>query len=234
MKKLIFIISATLITVNTNAQMEKGRYMLGSYIYYNQNNDATDKDNNSGSKNKFSNVSIDLNVGYFLSDKFVLGPVFNYQNYSNDNIYPTSHSKSNNHTYDAGIFSRYYGAMNNSKFVFLGELTATYTFGNSTTTSTYSYYLPEQSETSNGDLTGFKSTLTFGIGYFFSRRFGIETFIGNLSYGYSTIDNVINNAGVLNSSEKNTQTKKQFNARLNSLSLGISYYFGQGKVETKN
>ena len=102
MKKIKIIIAvALLFTVNANAQITKGNWMVGGTLNL-SSAESTSISNDIEYKTKGSGFSVNPNLGYFIADKFCIGTSvgFYFSNPEGDN---------NNSTgITVGPFARYY------------------------------------------------------------------------------------------------------------------------------
>ncbi|TYB78047.1 hypothetical protein ES676_02190 [Bizionia saleffrena] len=92
MKTLKLFLLLVFIYTNTNAQLDKGNWLVGGNGSYTSQTTTFD----SGSKEKQDLISIKPNIGYFLKDKFVIGASLRYEKSNSFDIY------------GGGLFSRYY------------------------------------------------------------------------------------------------------------------------------
>lgn len=97
MKKIKLIIAvALLFTVNANAQITKGNWMVGGNAGLNY---IASKDNNNTTV-----INLSPNIGYFILDKFAIGTLLNYDYEVSKSSFGTIESESTN----LGPFLRYY------------------------------------------------------------------------------------------------------------------------------
>jgi hypothetical protein len=93
MKKTTLILSILLFTaICANSQITKGNWMVGGSGNYTNETVTSD----TGTKTKYTIITIKPNVGYFIMDKFAVGGTLNYMHQGSFN------------TYGIGLFSRYY------------------------------------------------------------------------------------------------------------------------------
>ncbi|HSH64819.1 MAG TPA: hypothetical protein VLB84_03260 [Bacteroidia bacterium] len=177
---------------------------------------------------KYRTFSSNLNIGYFLTNNFVVGISGAYLNGSSETNYDASLrtiSKSLFNSYNTGVFARYNQFLKNSKFAFFYNLYCDPFFGK--TTQYYSDVLNSSNEVkiisrNSGVHIGFQP----GIIYFINSKFSIESSVGQVYYHSEK-----------RHSEDDKSSSKQswfgISYFMNSLNLGFSYYFGT-KSKTTN
>lgn len=97
MKKTILFLTILFLTININAQTEKGNWIFGGNGGY---SNFTTK-NDLGTTSKYSTITINPNAAYFIKDNLAIGGNINYRNYSSNNF-------GDSNSYGLGILARYY------------------------------------------------------------------------------------------------------------------------------
>lgn len=237
-KKLFLFLTATTLTFLAPAQINKGRMMLGGSFNI-QNNSNTSKDSLSGGFYDQNSISKSTNValryGYFIADGFMVGVFgglgnssFNTKNtYNVPGSVPNPNpeqSKNTSNLFSAGVFTRYYKMIGQSKFAVFGELAASAGKGKSKITyESNGVALPKQG--SEGTSTAFSAIIRPGLTYFFTNKIAAEASFGNFGYSRSKNDYKDSDGSFMRS-----QTSSGFTSNLNfslsNISLGINFYFG--------
>jgi hypothetical protein len=242
MKKINFVMLALLLSVSSYyAQLSKGTFMPGIGINYSYNSSKSHDTINAGglandNASKSTNFSTNIKLGYFISDKVVIGVLGGYssQTYDNtwlqNNTYSYDRFNTNNGIY-GGVFLRYYKLMKNNKFGFFGQLSSNYTFGKTRSHSTEyninsQYYYDSETHGTSGT---FNASISPGIVYFISNKVGVEAMFGNIGF------NSQNNKSFSKYNQVGTGSSNSFytNFSLTSLQLGVNFYFGKNKTEVK-
>ena len=242
--KKIFLIMGAFVVISTNsfAQLAKGTFMPGIGFGYNYNSVRNhDPINGGGYSNdntyKTSNLLGNINLGYFITDKIVLGVFGGYSQSNNDNtefqnlnnnINYLSSSTSNSIL--SGVFIRSYKMFKNNKFGFFGQFSSSYSFGKSSRhySQTNNSGFTNYSET-RGTSGMFRASISPGIVYFISNKVGIEAMFGNVGFNSGTYDSFNQYTQVGSGTVNNFYT----NFSLSSLQLGVNFYFGKKVVDPK-
>ncbi|PHR69434.1 MAG: hypothetical protein COA67_10710 [Lutibacter sp.] len=107
MKKILLTtIFAFAISLTVQSQITEGNWMVGGSGSYNH----ITVDNDNGTVNKNSRLTIKPDVGYFILDKLVVGSSMGYYHYKSIDF------DSYNKNYSIGLFSRYYFLKSNKRF----------------------------------------------------------------------------------------------------------------------
>lgn len=208
MKKLLAIIAISIAALNSNAQTEAGKIILGGSFEYNSTK-------NEQQNSKSSGLLIGPNIGYFVSDNLAIGIGLGYQRtkYEQDLelIGGNPIYKSKNHTFYISPYIRHYTALS-EQFKFFAQFSGNYYYSKSET-DVNSPGTPI-SQTSNS----YSVQLSPGLAFFPSKRFGIEFALNGIYYTYNKSKDL---------QIARESTSKDFNIRLNATSprIGLQYYF---------
>lgn len=184
MKKLLLSITALCaIVLTSNAQTEKGNFLLGGTASY-----QSSKSDAEGAK-AFENLSIVPNLGYFVADNFAVGTGVGY-NYAK---LPFASVTGRTESFVVSPFGRYYVGLSD-QFKFFGQASVPMAFG--TTKST-------DANGETGDKTGTSTAigvaLSPGFAFYPTKRIGIELAIRGAAYNSRTVkdndDNKLKGAG---------------------------------------
>jgi hypothetical protein len=96
MKKVTLLFIILFASYNISSQVTEGYWMYGGSGNY---TNVTSK-SESGSTIKYSMTTIEPNFAYFLKDKWAIGGILNFRNFSNE--------IGSSNTYGLGILTRYY------------------------------------------------------------------------------------------------------------------------------
>lgn len=167
MKKLFLSIALLSgVAFSSNAQTEKGKFVLGGTASY-----SSEKSDADGAK-AAENLSLLPSVGYFVSDNFALGTGIGY-NYSKANY---ASSAGQDEAFVVNPFGRYYVNLSD-QFKFFGQASVPMAFGTVKATDA-------TGET--GDKTGSSTSIGVavspGFAYFPTKKIGIEFSFRGASY----------------------------------------------------
>ena len=183
-KKVILIIMACFAIITCQSQTEKGKILVGALLNFSMSNTTNYDTSYVSNTNKNYQISINPYYGYFIKENLAIGIRLKYlKNYSEsnktDNIGFSTNSTQNNITYQGGIFVRYYTKITgNLMFVTNGDLAYSYE-----TDKSENLQIPS---TIDNKITKYSISITPGLVYFISPKFGLETTFGSLNYSYST------------------------------------------------
>lgn len=205
----IFFCAATI----TNAQINKGRFLLGGSASYNSGT------NEQYSPQKYESLNTNIQFGKVVKDNTVEGIILSYGYSKNISV-----TKSNQ--FSAGVFYRKYKTLANN-FYFFGEGDAVYS--NSTATSgQFQIGSNGYKNFSNGGIISF----TPGISYSVCKRMQMELLMPNLislSYaGVKTEGTSINTTSISTTKGHSFSANANLNTNLLS-SFGIGFKFFPGK-----
>ena len=183
---------------------------------------------------KTSNLNGNIKLGYFITDKIVVGIMGGYTQSINDNQYNNINyqysSSSTNSSALGGVFLRGYKIFKNNKFGFFGQFISTYSFGK---VSSHSIQLNNSGSTYNSETRGtsgiFNTSISPGIVYFISNKVGIEAMFGSLGFNSGTTKDFSKYNQVGSGTTNNFYT----NFSLSSLQIGVNFYFGKKVVDPK-
>lgn len=205
MKKLILSIALLSgVAFTTEAQTEKGKFIVGGNASYNTS--KLDADNAKASHN----FSIVPNVGYFVSDNFAVGTGIGYQS-------SKASSESNVGKREAFViapFGRHYTPVAEN-FKFFGQLSVPMAFG---TTKAIDGDLKVGDKTGNSTSIGV--ALSPGFAFFPSSKIGIEFALNGISYNNSKVEDADGNKIKGAGSDKFSIGTDFFNPK-----IGIQFHF---------
>jgi hypothetical protein len=207
----------------TYAQTEKGKMMVGGSLGISmyKSDDGMYKLNTFG-------FDINPKFGYFVKKNFVMGAnlSFSYDKrsfvYNNTGTYQFK-STTDNFTIvmGGGIFSRYYVPITD-KFMFFANADLNYFYETTeskyTTTDTTFVFTDPNPQHTHGHNVSF--SVSPGLVYFVTPKFGIEAKYGSLGVKYSTYKNI-----TLPDAKKSSNFGANLNLSLSSFNFGLSYYF---------
>ena len=206
MKKLVLsLIAVTALAFSTQAQTEKGNYIIGGNVELNSGkNDGAPKSN--------INFSIVPSVGYFVTDNLAIGTGVGYQFNKYYSIQPANtFSSTKQQAFVVSPFARYYKGIN-EQFKFFGQLSVPMSFGNTKVGDVDGNNYVKVSKDNNVGVA-----LSPGFAFFPSKKFGIEFSVNGISYNdYSRKDGNDNDNG----------GSKNFNIGANFFApkIGVQFY----------
>jgi outer membrane protein W len=183
MKKLLLsMVAVAALAFTTQAQTEKGNFMLGGNVGF-----STSKTD--GAAKSDVSFSIVPSVGYFVSDNFAVGTGVGY-------TYDKQVSKNNlNQAFEVSPFGRYYVNLSD-QFKFFGQLSVPMAFGNIKV-------VDNQGNVADNKLASTTSigvNVAPGFAFYPTKRIGIEFSVNGLEYNYFKAKNEVSG----NSSETNS------------------------------
>lgn len=192
------------VVFSSQAQTDKGDWMLGGNISYNTvKTDAPDA-------NSSYDFSVVPNIGYFIDDNIAIGTGIGYQTARLDRESILGKTEA----FVVAPFGRYYTPVA-SNFKFFGQLSVPMAFGSAKA-------IDENLDT--GDKTGSSTSigvaLSPGFAYFPSSKVGIEFSVNGLSYNNFSVED-----GDGNTIEGGGHDSFSFGADFFAPSLGIHFYF---------
>lgn len=202
MKKLLLsLLAVSALAFTTQAQTEKGNFVVGGAVQFN-----TGKVDGAAKSNK--TFQIEPSAGYFIANDIAVGTGIGYQFAKS---YTTISSASTS-AFVVSPFARAYRGLND-QFKFFGQLSVPMAFGNNKIVN------------DNGD-TGARVASTTSIGvniapgfaFFPTKRIGIEVSVNGLGYNNLNVKNEITGGEVSSNSfglEANTFAPK----------LGVQFHF---------
>lgn len=235
--KKVLLISAMALGLCAQAQISKGRMMLGGSFNYGQNNNhSNDSLGGLQQQNKNGNFTGSLKYGYFVTDHVMVGVVGSYQqnNVVQKNIYsPSFETRTNltSHNFSGGLFARYYKMIGKSRFAVYGELSSVYGGG---TGKQKNITVNNSVETQNAGTkiseSFFRAGVNPGVVFFMTKHVAIETSFGYLGYNFRNTKMYDNNSRLI-SDGVNSGFNTQLAFSLSSLALGVNFYFGGPKSQ---
>lgn len=207
MKKLLAIIAISIAALNSNAQTEAGKIILGGAVQYNSSK-------NKGPESKISALFIAPNVGYFVADNLAIGISIGYQWGKNEQDVEQvgyQNYRIHNRAWNISPYVRHYTAFS-EQFRFFAQLSGSYNYNKMETNAN-----PSGTPVSQKSNT-FIAQLSPGLAFFPSKRFGIEFALTGISYSHDKIK------GLPFAEESSSNN---FGVSLNATSprIGLQYYF---------
>ncbi|MET1054519.1 MAG: outer membrane beta-barrel protein [Pedobacter sp.] len=173
MKKLLLsLLAVSALAFTTQAQTEKGNFMVGGDVEFNSN--KTDGDPKSD-----INFTVIPSVGYFIAKDIAVGTGIGYQfskTYSYATINPTTGFSNKTNTFVVSPFVRGYKGIND-QFKFFGQLSVPMQFGNTKLGDVNGDNFTKVSKNNNVGVA-----LSPGFAFFPSKKFGIEFSVNGISY----------------------------------------------------
>lgn len=202
MKKLVLsLIAVSALAFSTQAQTEKGNFMIGGNVGF--NSEKTD-----GAEKADLSLSLVPSVGYFIDNNLAIGTGIGYQFDKSYNA--TAINSVKTQAFVVSPYARYYAG--SEQFKFFGQLSVPMSFGNTkvSTDSGNNYF-----KTGNNNSIGV--ALSPGIAFFPSKKVGIEFSVNGISYNDNTLEN--RNGEVITGN-------KNFNIGANFFSpkIGVQFY----------
>lgn len=202
MKKLLLsLVAVSALAFSTQAQTEKGKFMLGGNVSFDSK--KTDADNAK------SNTSFRIvpSVGYFVDNNIAVGTGIGY-------AYDKTIGGTQNQAFVVSPFGRYYANLSES-FKFFGQLAVPMAFGSAKKVD---------NEGNVGDKIGSSTeigvALSPGFAFFPTKRIGIEFSVNGLSYNNYRIEdadgNKVKGAG---------SDEFSFGANFFRPNLGVQFHF---------
>jgi hypothetical protein len=229
------LLSILFLNIQSYAQMSKGKIMLnGNGSYYqskNERNEATGPASFHQNEVKYGNFN--LNIGYFISNNFALGITERLGTYgaSSSNTFVSGNvsiqTNKTNYFY-TGLFIRYNQPFAKSKFGGFLQMNVLYNWGRSEQSSIYiPVNFPENKMRTAEKSYRYVCSLTPGLYYFVTNKLSIEASLGNLFYE--------NGVDKSTTGDYTLRKSNQFNSNfsISTLNLGLTFYFGKDKSETK-
>ncbi|HRG53102.1 MAG TPA: outer membrane beta-barrel protein [Bacteroidia bacterium] len=226
-KKQLFI-ALLLISIQSFAQYNKGQLMVNGNINGSSNKGKGTHNDISNHTNKFKSQQFgcDLNVGYFLANRFAIGieeQIRFSKAYSEivDITYRNTNMNRSKYNF-TGVFMRYNQPIYKSKFGVFFKLTNGYAIQKQTTeTASYSDSFGDKSSKSERKGSGYYGYLTPGLFYFVNNRLSLEATLGDLSYSKS------NSKDQTDYKYKNSYVNANFS--VSNIWLGVTFYLGKNK-----
>ncbi|MGY0040850.1 outer membrane beta-barrel protein [Pedobacter sp. NJ-S-72] len=219
MKKLLTIAMLCASALATNAQTEKGKFILGGTIGY-----SSDKMDQQQTLNKHNNLTILPSGGYFVKDNLALGLGIGYSRvidkytYNTNNISQTYSQKGTTDYFMISPFVRHYINISD-KFKFFSQFSVPMKWGNikSETESKNPAieFTPDSTKT-----TSIGVGIEPGFAFFPTKKIGIQLSVDGLSYVWSKTEDKAN-------SFNKDQKSHAFNLGTNFFAprIGIQFYF---------
>lgn len=171
MKKLLLsLVVVSAMAFTTQAQTEKGKFIVGGNAAFDTNKSDAD-----GAK---SNTSFKIvpSVGYFVGDNIAVGTGVGYS-------YDKQVGKLENQAFVVSPFGRYYANLSES-FKFFGQLSVPMEFGTAKAVDAEGKVGDKVGSTTNIGVA-----LSPGFAFFPTKRIGIEFGVNGLSYNNSRLEN---------------------------------------------
>lgn len=229
---------AFVLTFYSNAQINKGTWMVGGNLSGRVTNSQS-SDTNNTYINKTTSFSILPQIGYFISKNILLGASLGYDyfngNYENDYTRNSMHyysntsiQKSTSQSMKFGVLAGYYAPINdriyfNSYFT-MDYSIPFYSYNQSTSSTINNSPFVTTNNSSNSSTTDntkktsgtFNLGISPGLSFFVTSKLALEASLGILNYS----TNFTNDS----SAKKSNSSGSGFNFGINSISLGIRYF----------
>lgn len=213
-KRFLFILPLFLISFGSFAQLQKGNKLLGGTLNYSTNTiTADDTGVAGGQRSKTDSYTISPPVGFFVSDRTVVGLMLDINSYKNE----TTNLGGSEFNYKSigfgfGPFVRRYFPVKEWA-AFYGQAGMNYRFGE--IKQTYSNSPDQNSERSTND---FNLSGTLGLAFFPTSWMSVDLSMSPLSYSHSVNDNEVG-------SSYPDQNTNSFNFNLSSQSFSVGAHF---------
>ena len=169
MKKLLLsLVAVSALAFSTQAQTEKGKFMLGGNVGFN----TTKVDGANKSDLSFKVIP---SVGYFVSDNFAIGTGVGYT------YDKTVSKKILSQAFEVAPFGRYYVGLSD-QFKFFGQLSVPMSFGNNKVLDA-----DGNSGAKIASTTNIGVNVAPGFAFFPTKKIGIEFSVNGLGYANSSI-----------------------------------------------
>ncbi|KIO74864.1 hypothetical protein TH53_24030 [Pedobacter lusitanus] len=207
MKKLLLsLIAVSALAFTTQAQTEKGKFMLGGNVEFDSN-----KPNGASKSNTIFNIV--PSVGYFVTDNLAIGTGVGFESSKNhvDALGTVAGFTTKKQAFVVAPFARYYKGIT-EQFKFFGQLSVPMAFGNTKVGDNDGNNYAKTSKYNNIGVA-----LSPGFAFFPSKKFGIEFSVKGISYNDNTLKN--NNGDKIGGN-------KDFNIGANFFApkLGVQFY----------
>ncbi len=220
MKKIIALIGLGIVLSNFSEVIAQV-YLGGSVSINNVNANRENDQNQNVNENKNFNFQVSPQLGFYLSENFVLGFGLTYSSYNNSykdegENYLSNYERKGS-TYQFMPFSQYYISIS-EKIKFINNFYVSAGFSNSERINRYS-----NSEDID-EISGFVIGAGYSPGFCFnlSEKLMLELFVGNINYYYD-LENETDTSSELETEYTNTTSGFQFN--YNQIGLGLAYKF---------
>lgn len=172
--------------------------------------------------------SVTPNIGGFVSRSFALGGTVSYRwsRQMNSNNFDDGSLSETANTIGASVYARYYKFFG-SKFAFITTGSVGYLYG----FSNIERKNIDRLFTSKGEQNSVSASLTPGIVYFISPKFGLEASFGSIGYVYYHNKQTATEEGFGSETSRNESSSFQVDFDITSLQIGLMYYFGGKKQE---
>ncbi len=209
-KRLLFILPLFLLSISGFAQLQKGNKLLGGTINYSTSKNTSDNSGAAGGSSfKFTQFNNSPILGYFVSDRTVLGLRFDFNTSSSENTpISGSTSRSEFNQFGFGPFVRRYFPIKEWVAIY-GQAGVEYSSGKSTSTSDFSF---------DTTTKRFGVVTTLGLALFPTNWMSLDLAINPLSYYHVKTKNE-------NGSASNESSTNNFNFNLSTQSIGIGAHF---------
>lgn len=179
MKKLLLsLIAVSALAFTTQAQTEKGKFMIGGNVQFNSSKvDGADKSD--------INFTVVPSVGYFVMDNLAVGTGVGYtfDRTTVNGFDGAANSFRKDQAFVVSPFARYYKGISES-FKFFGQLSVPMSFGNTKVSADNGDNYTKVAENNTVGVS-----LSPGFAFFPSKKFGIEFSVNGISYNDNTFNN---------------------------------------------
>lgn len=213
-KRRLFILPLLLLSFSGVAQLQKGNKILGGTLNYSTSTNTSDNSGVAGgSTSKTNNLTVNPRLGFFVSDRTVVGLMFDINSYSNE----TTNLGGFEYNYESsrfgfGPFVRRYFPVKDW-VAFYGHADMNYSFGE--LKQTYSNSPSQNYERSTNT---FNLGAALGLAFFPTNWMSVDLSMNPLSFSHSVNENEVGSSYA----DENTSS---FNLNLSSQSFYIGAHF---------
>ena len=222
MKKFLALLFFALLSSQTTfAQLQKGDFQLGGAINFSTWESSNSPGDPNSFQNSSQNFSVNPNLGYFVTDKWVLGMSFRFNNGSREVRYNTpilGNTDFKNESWGTGFFARRYFPIQ-EKMAFFGEFQSTVDWR----TEENSIAFQQGQLTNSNSFRGFNNTLFAGLSFFPAKWVSVEASVNPIGFGMSR-NTAENTPGV---EEKRNSTFFNLGVNTSAIFLGFNFFLNQ-------
>lgn len=210
MKKIIAAFFILISAFEVNAQIEKGKILLGGDLAYGSHR-------NDLNSQKYQNGNFDISIGKAIKPNTIFGFSVTYSEYNYKNNSAIDTSTNGYHNFGAGVFYRKYKHLAKSFYLF-GEGNALFQFGN-----TKAFYSGPSLGTVYGKSTGGTAGMAAGIAYKLCKKWQLEIALPELftlQYSHTRL-HYDTSPGIIYKANDITVTSAFSHSLLNYLEVGF-------------
>lgn len=217
-KRLLFILPLLLLSFSGVAQLQKGNKILGGTLSFSTSTSNSGDIGVFGEDTKTKSFVNNPTLGFFVSDRTVVGLVFNISSYSQEaNRLSGGTSEYNSDQFGFGPFVRRYFPVK-EWVAFYGQADLGYSFGE--VEQTYSPYNTELGYKFKNKALNLSTSL--GLAFFPTKWMSVDLAINPLSYTHQITQTT---QGSINSENKSNNFN--FNLNTQSFFIGAHFFFNK-------